>query len=86
VYEALRAGSAALCIADTEKGHTPLVATGEFGYVRLRDEGYEKQDLARWADTVRELGTGWQEAFVFFKHEESGIGPALAQQFGELVA
>jgi hypothetical protein len=35
---------------------------------------------------VRELGQSWQEAFVFFKHEESGIGPALAQQFVELLA
>jgi uncharacterized protein YecE (DUF72 family) len=86
VYQALRAGSAALCIADTEAGRTPLVATGEFGYLRLRDEGYEKQDLVQWAKTVRELGQSWQEAFVFFKHEESGIGPALAQQFVELLA
>lgn len=86
VYQALRAASAALCIADTETGHTPLVATGEFGYLRLRDEGYEKKDLAHWAKTVRELGQGWQEAFVFFKHEESGIGPALAQQFVALLA
>jgi uncharacterized protein YecE (DUF72 family) len=86
VYQALRAGSAALCIADTEAGHTPLVPTAEFGYLRLRDEGYEKKDLAHWAKTVRELGQSWQEAFVFFKHEESGIGPALAQQFAELLA
>jgi uncharacterized protein YecE (DUF72 family) len=86
VYEALRVGNAALCVADTEERHTPLVATADWGYLRLRDEGYEKTDLEEWAKQVRELGKGWTDAFVFFKHEESGIGPKLARQFVELVA
>jgi hypothetical protein len=34
---------------------------------------------------VRDLGAGWRDTFVFFKHEESGIGPALAQQFAGLL-
>ncbi|HYU01670.1 MAG TPA: DUF72 domain-containing protein, partial [Gemmatimonadales bacterium] len=83
---ALRAGNAALCVADTEEGHTPLVATADFGYLRLRDEGYKKQDLEHWATSVNELGQGWQDAFIFFKHEESGMGPKLAQEFGSLLA
>jgi len=81
VYAALRVANAALCIADTEEGHTPLVATADFGYFRLRDEGYTPEDLERWRSSVAELGKGWSDAYVFFKHEESGIGPALAQQF-----
>src|SRR5437879_12991437 len=40
VYEALRVVNAALCVAETEEGHTPLVATADCGYMRLRDEGY----------------------------------------------
>jgi uncharacterized protein YecE (DUF72 family) len=84
VYEALRAANAALCIADTEDGHTPLVATADFGYFRLRDEGYKKTDLEKWAATVNELGESWKESFVFFKHEESGVGPKLAQKFATL--
>jgi hypothetical protein len=28
----------------------------------------------------------WQEAFVFFKHEEAGRGPQLARQFLRLAA
>jgi len=84
VYAALRVGNAALCVADTEAGHTPLVATADFGYMRLRDEGYKKADLEQWAKTVKELGKGWQDAFIFFKHEESGIGPKLAQEFATL--
>lgn len=84
VYDALKRRNAALCVADTEDGTTPLVATADFGYFRLRDEGYKKKDLERWRDTVHELGAGWRDAFVFFKHEESGIGPALAQKFTAL--
>jgi uncharacterized protein YecE (DUF72 family) len=84
VYEVLRKGNAALCVADTEEGTTPLVSTADFGYLRLRDEGYSKKDLEKWVSTVRDLGQSWRDAFIFFKHEESGIGPKLAQQFAEL--
>lgn len=85
VYERLRSRNAALCIADTEQGTTPAVATADFGYFRLRDEGYSREDLKRWVQMVRKLGTEWKDAFVYFKHEESGIGPALAQQFATLM-
>jgi len=85
VYGVLRTGNAALCVADTEVGHTPLVATADFGYFRLRDEGYGTTELRQWAGTLKELGKGWGEAFVFFKHEESGIGPKLAQEFAKLL-
>ena len=85
VYEVLRKGNAALCVADTEEGTTPLVSTADFGYLRLRDEGYAKKDLEKWVSTVRDLGNSWRDAFIFFKHEESGIGPKLAQQFAALL-
>lgn len=85
VYDLLRTYHAALCVADTDAGHTPLVATADFGYFRLRDEGYDAAALRGWADHVRTLGAAWQDAFVFFKHEESGEGPKLAQQFQELL-
>ena len=80
VYERLRAANAALCIADSEAGSTPLVATADWGYLRLRDEGYTPADLDRWAATVRELSTRWRDTYVYFKHEESGIGPAFARE------
>src|ERR1043166_9156639 len=86
VYAALRTANAALCVADTEEKHTPLVATADFGYLRLRDEGYEQSDLEQWAKTVQDVGKDWQDSFIFFKHEESGIGPRLAQQFVALVS
>jgi uncharacterized protein YecE (DUF72 family) len=86
VYELLRSRNAALCIADTGDATTPLVPTADFGYFRLRDEGYSRKDLARWAGTVQELGKRWNDAFVFFKHEEAGIGAKLAVEFGGILA
>jgi uncharacterized protein YecE (DUF72 family) len=56
VHELLRTRNAALCIADTETGTTPLVATADFGYFRLHDEGYSADDLKQWSRTMTQLG------------------------------
>ena len=84
VYELLRSTNTALCIADTGEGTTPLVATADFGYVRLRDEGYDEAGLRAWMTKVQALGSAWTDAFVFFKHEEKGMGPKLAREFLQL--
>jgi uncharacterized protein YecE (DUF72 family) len=85
VYASLMGKNAALCIADTGEGTTPIVATGDFGYLRLRDQGYEASDLAEWRDAVAQQQSRWRDAFVYFKHEESGTGPAFAEQFRSLL-
>jgi uncharacterized protein YecE (DUF72 family) len=86
VYDVLRKGDAALCVADTDAGATPLVPTTDFGYFRLRDDaGYTKPELVQWAATLRARDKDWKSAFVFFKHEESGIGPKLAGQLSEII-
>jgi len=86
VYELLRSTNTALCVADTEEGTTPLVATANFGYVRLRDTGYSEDELKDWLGKLREAGSGWTDAFVFFKHEEQGVGPKLAAQLTAIAA
>ncbi len=83
VYEALRQRDVALCVADTENGETPFVTTGSRGYLRLRREAYDDKELASWAERV--AAQPWEEAFVFFKHEDAGAGPALARRFLEAV-
>lgn len=84
VYERLRGRNVALCVADTEAGTTPLVATADFGYLRLRDEGYAEADLARWAAAIGAHAGGWRAAYVYFKHEASGAGPAFAARLRRL--
>jgi uncharacterized protein YecE (DUF72 family) len=76
VFAALRAHGAALCVAEDEGLATPLEATCGWGYLRLRRQDYSGADVAAWAEKIR--GQSWGEAFVFFKHEEAGSGPALA--------
>ncbi|HKO22799.1 MAG TPA: DUF72 domain-containing protein [Candidatus Eisenbacteria bacterium] len=83
VYTALRERNMAWCIADTgEPDDPPFVSTADWGYFRLRRVLYEEADLKTWADRVR--GESWNEAFVFFKHEDAGTGPKLATRFLEL--
>jgi uncharacterized protein YecE (DUF72 family) len=72
VYDRLRTRDAALCIADTETGTTPDVPTASWGYLRLRDADYDDTALDRWVAAVRRHG--WQDTFVFFKHE-GGVTP-----------
>jgi hypothetical protein len=41
--------------------------------------------VKRWSEFVREQNTNWTDVFVYFKHEESGIGPKLGGQMIELL-
>ncbi len=82
-FDLLRRHGAALCVADTgEEPVAPLVATTDWGYLRLRREDFTDSELAEWATKI--LAQPWQEAFVFLKHEEEGKGPKLAAKLIEL--
>ena len=59
--------------------------TADYAYFRLRDEGYEQDDIRRWAETVREAADGGADVFVYFKHEEAGKGPVFARALLEAV-
>ena len=78
VYAALRTRDAALCVADTEEGRTPDEVTASWGYYRLRNVEYPDRGLAAWATALTRPGR--REVFCYFKHEETGSGPALAER------
>jgi len=80
-YAALRDAGAALCIAESDDLATPVVRTADFGYFRLRRLDYDEPALRRWAEQAR----GFEEAFVFFKHEDEARGPLFASQFTPLL-
>jgi uncharacterized protein YecE (DUF72 family) len=86
VYARLRVRNLALCVADSEKLSTPVVITADYGYFRLRDEGYTPDDIRRWADTIRTEAGACGNVFVYFKHEESGKGPEFARMLLEHLA
>jgi len=88
VYALLKAHGAALVIADTDPEESglevPFVSTAQWGYLRLRRVVYDQAALLAWARRVRD--SGWQDAFVFFKHEDEATGPRLAADFINLLA
>lgn len=83
IFARLRMHNAALCIAESVDLSTPIEATANFGYLRLRREDYGPDDIARWSETLRSHASQWSDAFVYFKHEEQGMGPKLATQLIE---
>jgi uncharacterized protein YecE (DUF72 family) len=85
VYQRLQARNLALCIADTGDKTTPMVETADYGYFRLRDEGYQAADIARWASEITSHASRWREAFVYFKHEDEGKGPEFGQALMRLL-
>ena len=83
VLACLASHGAALCVADSEKMSTPVEITAPHAYFRLRDEGYQDEDIVRWAGTIRAATENCQEVFVDFNHEEQGLGPAFAARMRE---
>jgi uncharacterized protein YecE (DUF72 family) len=81
VFELLREHRAALCIAD-DLLDVPVVATAAWGCLRLRQPDYDDAALKRWLKQMNKQD--WQDAFVFFKHEDEAKGPKFAQRFLEL--
>jgi uncharacterized protein YecE (DUF72 family) len=67
----------ALVTSETDEELNPeLTRTAPWGYLRLRRSSYSPEELKEWSRRI--AGQGWDEAFVFFKHEQ--IAPDLAQR------
>ena len=83
IFDLLRAHRAVLCIAEAENElEIPFESTADWGYLRLRRPDYGDPELKTWGERVRQQK--WSDAFIFFKHEEEGKGPAMAKRFLEL--
>jgi uncharacterized protein YecE (DUF72 family) len=80
VFSLLKGRNRALCVADSEKLETPLEVTADYGYFRLRDEGYTAKDIEDWGLKIEGLRSRCKDVFVYFKHEEEGKGPAFARE------
>ncbi|MDE0421431.1 MAG: DUF72 domain-containing protein [Gammaproteobacteria bacterium] len=81
--ETLARHDAAICLS--EDGELPMpgfLATTDWLYLRLRKPDYDNEALASWI--ARGEGSDAARAFAFFKHEDEGAGPALANRFLDL--
>ena len=80
VFACLRERNCSLCMAESdENANARLIATANWGYVRLRRPEYTQADLLDWKTRI--LAQPWDHAYVFFKHEDDGVGPKLAADF-----
>lgn len=83
VFGLLREHGVALCVADADDElEVPCVGTTDWGYLRLRRTDYKDASLKTWLKRIRDQG--WDDVFVFFKHEETATGPRLAKRLAEL--
>jgi uncharacterized protein YecE (DUF72 family) len=80
VHALLRTRNCALVLSDVDDADPPeLVRTADWGYLRLRRSAYDAAQLAAWRDRI--AGQDWDDAFVFFKHEDGAAGPTMAAEF-----
>ena len=82
VYSALRERDIAMCIAEQDDFTCPVICTSTWGYLRLHKLDYNAGELVDWAKRV--VGQQWNEAYVFFKHDETehgGSGPPAVETF-----
>jgi len=84
VYDLLRKRDVALVVTEQEDWTGPVTKTAPWGYVRLHRSGYTDESLMRWRDTI--VAQDWDEAFVFFKHEEEIAGPPIGLRFQALTS
>ncbi len=80
VFSLLEKHGVALVTSQTDEEPQPLLQrTAPWGYLRLRKTSYAPEELAEWSTKI--AGQAWDEAFVFFKHEQ--IAPDLARKMSE---
>ena len=77
VYAALAARNVALVGGDLEEAEKspPLVATADFGYLRLRRLDYDPAGIADWG--ARIAAQSWHSVYAYLKHEV--LGPLFAE-------
>lgn len=81
IDEVLRDCGATRCATDSEDedgDSIVLTPTSKIGFARLRREQYSEHDLDDFVERLAEQP--WEEAFVFFKHEEAGAAADLAMR------
>ena len=83
IFDLLAARGIALVITDSDElPVSEFTRTAGWAYLRLRRSDYGESELKQWVGRLKDAGL--EEAHVFFKHEDEGSGPRMAEQFLEL--
>jgi uncharacterized protein YecE (DUF72 family) len=88
VFDAVRTHGAALCATELPEDEAPptIRVTGPFLYLRLRRHDYTTDEIAAWAARLEPFLATGSDAFVFFRHDESGRATELASALAEAVS
>ena len=80
VVTAASAAGAAICATESPEDQEPptLRRTAPFLYLRLRRHDYAPAELDAWAARLDPFLAAGDDAYVFFRHDETGRGPELA--------
>jgi len=74
IFDILKGGNRALCVAETEERTTPDVATADFAYYRFRKPTYTPEERTAMIARIREHLTAGRNVYAYFKHEETPQG------------
>ena len=84
-FAALAGVGAALCATELPEDEEPptIRRTGPFLYLRLRRHEYPDDATRAWAARIDPFLAAGDDAFVFFRHDEVGLGPEFAMRLSE---
>jgi uncharacterized protein YecE (DUF72 family) len=77
----------AWCVAETdEQDPGPDDLSWEpFGFLRLRKSEYRDEELRAWADRIGPALQAGHDVYCYFKHEDEGASPKMAERLRELL-
>jgi len=80
VFAALTRAGAALCATELPEDEGPpmLRLTGSFLYLRLRRHDYTPAEIEAWASRLAPFLDASTDAYVFFRHDETGRATGFA--------
>jgi uncharacterized protein YecE (DUF72 family) len=72
----------AWCVAETDENDPEPddLSWEPYGYLRLRKTEYSDEELSAWADRIRGALADGHDIYCYFKHEEDGVGPRMANR------
>jgi uncharacterized protein YecE (DUF72 family) len=56
-----------------------------YGFLRLRKTSYADEELAGWADRIRDALAAGGDVFCYFKHEDLGASPQMAKRLEDIL-
>ena len=92
VFDILRRYNVGLCVFDMPGFSCPLVATGDFAYVRFHgSEGlysscYSDEELSQWAQRVTRLGPNVKACYLYFNNDAQAFAVKNAITLGNFLS